>query len=74
LYQVNVGQADSFAGYEVVENPHMASTGTAGELALAFGHIPSSRCVWLADWTGLLGGLRLQRQLGDLSCADASRW
>ena len=41
LYQVNVGQADSFAGYEVVENPHMASTGTAGELALAFGHIPS---------------------------------
>jgi len=41
LYQVNVGQADSFAGYEVVENPHMASTGTAGEAALAFGHLPS---------------------------------
>jgi HK97 family phage major capsid protein len=41
LYQVNVGQPDSFAGYEVVENPHMASLGTAGELALAFGHLPS---------------------------------
>jgi HK97 family phage major capsid protein len=41
LYQVNVGQPDSFAGYEVVENPHMASTGTAGELAVAFGHLPS---------------------------------
>jgi HK97 family phage major capsid protein len=41
LYQVNVGQPDAFAGYEIVENPHMASTGTAGELALAFGHIPS---------------------------------
>jgi HK97 family phage major capsid protein len=41
LYQVNVGQPDSFAGYEVVENPHMASTGTAGQLALAFGHLPS---------------------------------
>ena len=41
LYQVNVGQPDAFAGYEVVENPHMASTGTAGELAVAFGHIPS---------------------------------
>ena len=41
LYTVNVGQADSFAGYEVVENPHMASTGTAGELAVAFGHLPS---------------------------------
>jgi len=41
LYQVNVGQPDAFAGYEVVENPHMASTGTAGELAVAFGHLPS---------------------------------
>jgi len=41
LYQVNVGQPDSFAGYTIVENPHMASTGTAGELAVAFGHIPS---------------------------------
>jgi len=40
LYQVNVGQPDSFAGYEVVENPHMASTGTAA-LAVAFGHLPS---------------------------------
>jgi HK97 family phage major capsid protein len=41
LYQVNVGQPDAFAGYEVVENPHMASTGTAGELPVAFGHLPS---------------------------------
>ncbi len=41
LYQVNVGQPDAFAGYEVVENPHMASIGTAGELPVAFGHIPS---------------------------------
>jgi len=41
LYQVNVGQPDSFAGYTIVENPHMASTGTAGELAVAFGHLPS---------------------------------
>ena len=41
LYQVNVGQPDSFAGYTIVENPHMSSTGTAGELAVAFGHIPS---------------------------------
>lgn len=41
LYQVNVGQPDTFAGYEIVENPHMASTGTAGELPVGFGHIPS---------------------------------
>ena len=41
LYQVNVGQPDAFAGYEIVENPHMDSTGTAGELPVAFGHLPS---------------------------------
>ena len=43
LYSVNVGTPDTFAGYEVVENPHMAavsSTGT-GVLGVAFGHIPS---------------------------------
>ena len=43
LYQVQVGQPDSFAGYEVVENPHMVSTGTAeaGILPVLFGHLPS---------------------------------
>lgn len=41
LYQVNVGEPDTFAGYEIVENPHMASTGTDGEAAVAFGHLPS---------------------------------
>ena len=43
LYAVNVGSPDQFAGYEVVENPHMAnvtSTGT-GVLGVAFGHLPS---------------------------------
>jgi HK97 family phage major capsid protein len=43
LYAVNVGSPDQFAGYEVVENPHMAnvtSTGTA-VLGVAFGHLPS---------------------------------
>jgi len=43
LYQVQVGQPDTFAGYEVVENPHMAATGTAtaGILPVLFGHLPS---------------------------------
>lgn len=43
LYQVNVGQPDTFAGYEVVENPHMAAVSTTGTgvLGVAFGHIPS---------------------------------
>ena len=43
LYQVQVGQPDTFAGFEVVENPHMAATGTAtaGILPVLFGHLPS---------------------------------
>lgn len=40
LYAVNVGQPDTFAGYNVIENPAMASTGTAAASVL-FGHLPS---------------------------------
>ena len=40
LYAVNVGQPDTFAGYEVVENPAMASVGT-GNKSVLFGHMPS---------------------------------
>lgn len=40
LYQVNVGQPDTFAGYEIVENPAMASVGE-NALSVAFGHFPS---------------------------------
>jgi len=40
LYQVNVGQPDTFAGYNVIENPAMASIGTAATSVL-FGHLPS---------------------------------
>jgi|TARA_R110000764_G_scaffold2261_4_gene9659 HK97 family phage major capsid protein len=40
LYQVNVGQPDSFAGYDVVENPAIAATGLDAK-SVAFGHLPS---------------------------------
>jgi HK97 family phage major capsid protein len=40
LYTVNVGQPDSFAGYNVVENPAMAAVGT-GAKSVLFGHLPS---------------------------------
>ena len=40
LYAVNVGQPDTFAGYEVVENPAMAAVGTTNKSVL-FGHMPS---------------------------------
>jgi HK97 family phage major capsid protein len=40
LYQVNVGQPDTFAGYSVIENPAVAAIGTAAKSVL-FGHMPS---------------------------------
>ena len=40
LYQVNVGQPDSFAGYSVIENPALAAVGT-GAKSVLFGHMPS---------------------------------
>ena len=40
LYQVNVGQPDSFAGYSVIENPGMAAIATSAKSVL-FGHMPS---------------------------------
>jgi HK97 family phage major capsid protein len=40
LYQVGVGQPDSFAGFPVIENPAMAATGTSAKSVL-FGHMPS---------------------------------
>ncbi len=40
LYAVNVGQPDTFAGYNVIENPAVAATGTAAASVL-FGHLPS---------------------------------
>jgi HK97 family phage major capsid protein len=40
LYTVGVGTPDSFAGYNVIENPAMAATGT-GAKSVLFGHMPS---------------------------------
>lgn len=40
LYQVGVGQPDSFAGFSVIENPAIAAIGT-GTKSVIFGHMPS---------------------------------
>jgi len=40
LYNVQVGQPDTFAGYNVIENPAMAGVGSAAKSVL-FGHMPS---------------------------------
>lgn len=44
LYQVNVGEPDVFAGYNVIENPAMANIGT-GNKSVVFGHLPSYKLV-----------------------------
>jgi HK97 family phage major capsid protein len=44
LYAVNVGAPDTFAGYNVVENPAMADIGTAAK-SVVFGHLPSYKLV-----------------------------
>ena len=40
LYQVNVGQPDTFAGYSVIENPALSGIGL-GAKSVLFGHMPS---------------------------------
>jgi HK97 family phage major capsid protein len=40
LYTVNVGTPDTFAGYNIIENPAMSAAGT-GVKSVLFGHMPS---------------------------------
>jgi HK97 family phage major capsid protein len=40
LYQVGVGQPDSFAGFDVIENPDIADP-AADAVSVLFGHMPS---------------------------------
>jgi HK97 family phage major capsid protein len=40
LYQVGVGQPDSFAGFPIFENPAMAATALSAK-SVIFGHLPS---------------------------------
>jgi HK97 family phage major capsid protein len=40
LYNVNVGSPDTFAGFNIVENPALPAIGSAAKSVL-FGHLPS---------------------------------
>jgi HK97 family phage major capsid protein len=44
LYTVNVGAPDTFAGFNVFENPAMANVAT-GAKSVLFGHLPSYKIV-----------------------------
>lgn len=53
LYQVGVGTPDTILGYEIVENPDMAATGTAA-ISVLFG--------WTGSYhTRMVGGLEIAR-------------
>jgi HK97 family phage major capsid protein len=41
LYQVGIGQPDTFAGFSIVENPALPSAGTGVVGSVLFGHLPS---------------------------------
>jgi HK97 family phage major capsid protein len=41
LYTVNVGTPDTFAGYNVIENPALPALGTGVAGSVLFGHMPS---------------------------------
>jgi HK97 family phage major capsid protein len=41
LYQVGIGQPDTFAGFSIVENPALPSAGTGVTGSVLFGHLPS---------------------------------
>lgn len=53
LYQVNVGQPDTFAGYSIIENPAMPAIAT-GAKSVLFGHLPSYK-------VRVAGGVRVAR-------------
>jgi len=66
LYQVGVGQPDTFAGFQVVENPHMPAIGTAAKSVL-FGHLPSYK-------VRVAGGLQVASSQDYAFNTDLTTW
>ena len=66
LYQVGVGQPDTFAGFSVVENPHVPAVGTTAKSVL-FGHLPSYK-------VRLAGGLQVASSQDYAFNTDLTTW
>lgn len=66
LYQVGVGQPDTFAGFSVVENPHVPSVAT-GAKSVLFGHLPSYK-------VRLAGGLQVASSQDYAFNTDLTTW
>ena len=66
LYQVGVGQPDTFAGFSVTENPHVPAVGT-GAKSVLFGHLPSYK-------VRLAGGLQVASSQDFAFNTDLTTW
>jgi HK97 family phage major capsid protein len=66
LYQVGVGQPDTFAGFQVIENPAMANTATSAKSVL-FGHFPSYK-------VRVAGGLQVASSQDYAFNTDLTTW
>lgn len=66
LYQVGVGQPDTFAGFSVVENPHVPAVAT-GAKSVLFGHLPSYK-------VRLAGGLQVASSQDYAFNTDLTTW
>ena len=66
LYSVGVGTPDTFAGYPIIENPAMASTGT-GVKSVLFGHLPSYK-------VRIAGGLDVAQSTDYAFNLNATTW
>lgn len=66
LYQVGVGQPDTFAGFQVVENPHMPAIST-GAKSVLFGHLPSYK-------VRVAGGLQVASSQDYAFNTDLTTW
>jgi HK97 family phage major capsid protein len=66
LYQVGVGQPDTFAGFQVVENPHMPAIAT-GAKSVLFGHLPSYK-------VRVAGGLQVASSQDYAFNTDLTTW
>ena len=66
LYQIGVGQPDTFAGFSVVENPHVPAVAT-GAKSVLFGHLPSYK-------VRLAGGLQVASSQDFAFNTDLTTW
>lgn len=66
LYQVGVGQPDTFAGFSVIENPHVPAVAT-GAKSVLFGHLPSYK-------VRMAGGLQVASSQDYAFNTDLTTW